>query len=64
MHVSFPLQIRIALKDWMYIENFISDAVTCQHLDAVYVYRKLVSEKAFFYTAMPYQVHIKGQYCP
>ncbi|KAF4070804.1 hypothetical protein AMELA_G00277780 [Ameiurus melas] len=49
-------KIWIALKDWMYIENFISDAVTCQHLDAVYVYRKLVSEKAFLYTAMPHQL--------
>ncbi|KAM9435337.1 snRNA-activating protein complex subunit 1a [Clarias gariepinus] len=49
-------KIWIALKDWMCIQTFILDAVSCQHLDVVYVYRKLVSEKAFFHTAMPSQL--------
>lgn len=58
------MQIWIALKDWMCIQEFVFDAVSCQHLDVVYVYRKLVSEKAFLYTAMPNQVHvIKHLYC-
>lgn len=61
---SFLSQIWIALKDWICIQQFVSDAVSCQHLDVVYVYMKLVSEKAFYYTAMPNQVHIKGQSCP
>ncbi|KAI5619812.1 small nuclear RNA activating complex, polypeptide 1a isoform X2, partial [Silurus asotus] len=53
-------KIWIALKDWMCVQNFLSDALTCQHLDVVYVYRKLVYEKAFFYTAMPIQVIVHG----
>lgn len=60
----FPFQIWIALKDWTCVQEFVSDAVACQHLDVVYVYSKLVSEKAFLCTAMPNQVHIKEQSCP
>ncbi|XP_046691839.1 snRNA-activating protein complex subunit 1a isoform X2 [Silurus meridionalis] len=54
-------KIWIALKDWMCVQNFLSDALTCQHLDVVYVYRKLVYEKAFFYTAMPIQLTFDGK---
>lgn len=46
----------------MCIQEFVSDAVSCQHLDVVYVYRKLVSEKAFLYTAMPNEVHVIKHY--
>ncbi|MCJ8743696.1 hypothetical protein PDJAM_G00097030 [Pangasius djambal] len=49
-------KIWIALKDWMCIQMFVSDAISCQHLDVVYVYKKLVFEKAFFYAAMPNQL--------
>ncbi|XP_047657930.1 snRNA-activating protein complex subunit 1a isoform X3 [Tachysurus fulvidraco] len=54
--VSPKEKISIALKDWMSVQNFVADAVDCQHLDVVYIYRKLVSEKAFFYSAMPNQL--------
>ncbi|KAK2864021.1 hypothetical protein Q7C36_003175 [Tachysurus vachellii] len=54
--VSPKEKIPIALKDWMSVQNFVSDAVDCQHLDVVYIYRKLVSEKAFYYSAMPNQL--------
>lgn len=47
----------------MCVQEFVSDAVSSQHLDVVYVYRKLVSEKAFLYTAMPNQVHVKSEFC-
>lgn len=40
----------------MHVQKFVSEALSCQHLDVVYVYNKLESEKVFFYTAMPKQV--------
>ncbi|XP_076873013.1 snRNA-activating protein complex subunit 1a [Brachyhypopomus gauderio] len=46
-------KVRIALKDWVHVQQFLSDATGCQHLDVVYVYQKLVSERAFLYAAMP-----------
>ncbi|XP_062858584.1 snRNA-activating protein complex subunit 1a [Trichomycterus rosablanca] len=49
-------KVWIAQKDWVHVQRFVSDAVSCQHLDVVYIYRKLVSEKAFLYTAMPKQL--------
>ncbi|KAG9282822.1 snRNA-activating protein complex subunit 1 [Astyanax mexicanus] len=58
-HAQIPLpkeKIWIALKDWVHIQNFVSEALSCQHLDVVYVYRKLESEKVFYYTAMPKQL--------
>ena len=53
---TYLLQIWISLKDWGHVQKFVSEALSCQHLDVVYVYRKLESEKVFFYTAMPKQV--------
>ncbi|KAK3516646.1 hypothetical protein QTP70_022014 [Hemibagrus guttatus] len=54
--VSPKEKICIALKDWMCVQSFVADAVMCQHLDVVYIYKKLVSEKAFYYSAMPHQL--------
>ncbi|XP_073689690.1 snRNA-activating protein complex subunit 1b [Garra rufa] len=46
-------KIRIALKDWNDVMQFQRDAVNAQHYDVVYVFRKLLSDKAFYFTAMP-----------
>ncbi|XDV50651.1 hypothetical protein PO909_019669 [Leuciscus waleckii] len=46
-------KIRIALKDWEDVMQFQRDAVNAQHYDVVYVFRKLLSDKAFYFTAMP-----------
>lgn len=50
------LQIRLALKDWEDIKKFEKDAVDAQHLDAVYILRQLMLQKAFHFTAMPTMV--------
>ncbi|XP_058235410.1 snRNA-activating protein complex subunit 1a isoform X2 [Hemibagrus wyckioides] len=54
--VSPKEKIRIALKDWMCLQSFVAEAATSQHLDVVYIYKKLVSEKALYYSAMPHQL--------
>ncbi|XP_026147033.1 snRNA-activating protein complex subunit 1a [Carassius auratus] len=46
-------KIRIALKDWYDVKKLIADAKSCQHLDVVYVFKRLLSSKAFCFTAMP-----------
>ncbi|KAL7889248.1 hypothetical protein AOLI_G00015060, partial [Acnodon oligacanthus] len=46
-------KIRLALKDWNDLVRFQQDAVNAQHYDVVYILRKLLSEKAFYFTAMP-----------
>lgn len=46
-------KIRIALKDWKDVMQFQKDAVNAKHYDVVYVFRKLLSDKAFYFTAMP-----------
>ncbi|KAL6488027.1 hypothetical protein MHYP_G00046530 [Metynnis hypsauchen] len=46
-------KIRLALKDWDELMRFQQDAVNAQHYDVVYILRKLLSEKAFYFTAMP-----------
>ncbi|XP_056621065.1 snRNA-activating protein complex subunit 1a [Triplophysa dalaica] len=46
-------KIRVALKDWFQIQQFIAEAKTCQHLDVVYIFCRLLSDKAFYFTAMP-----------
>lgn len=46
-------KIRIALKDWEDVMQFQRDAVNAQHYDVVYIFRKLLSDKAFYFTAMP-----------
>ncbi|XP_054647983.1 snRNA-activating protein complex subunit 1-like [Dunckerocampus dactyliophorus] len=52
--VTPPVQIRLALRDWDYVQKFLQDSMGCGHLDVVYIYRKLVSSKAFHYTAIPH----------
>ncbi|KAK7148257.1 hypothetical protein R3I93_012555 [Phoxinus phoxinus] len=46
-------KIRIALKDWEDAMQFQRDAVNAQHYDVLYIFRKLLSDKAFYFTAMP-----------
>lgn len=43
----------MALKDWEDIKRFEKDAVDAQHLDVVYVLRRMMAQKAFYFTAMP-----------
>ncbi|KAJ8290330.1 hypothetical protein GJAV_G00011490 [Gymnothorax javanicus] len=45
--------ISIALKDWENIMKFQQDAMNAQHYDVCYIFRKLVNEKAFYFSAMP-----------
>ncbi|KAG7255723.1 hypothetical protein CRUP_011752, partial [Coryphaenoides rupestris] len=47
------VQIQVALKDWEEVSRFQKDAVEAQHLDAIYILRKLFSQKAFCFAAMP-----------
>lgn len=49
-----PVRIRLALRDWDDVQKFLQDSIACRHLDVIYVYRKLVSDKAMDYTAMPH----------
>ncbi|XP_077434773.1 snRNA-activating protein complex subunit 1-like [Vanacampus margaritifer] len=51
---SPPVRIRLALRDWDDVKNFLRDSISSGHLDVVYVYRKLVSAKVVDYTAMPH----------
>lgn len=51
-------QIRIALKDWPHVQEFYRKSFTSQHYDVVYILRKLIVEKAVFYTAMSVMVNI------
>ncbi|KAI4903504.1 hypothetical protein NFI96_018996 [Prochilodus magdalenae] len=46
-------KIRLALKDWDDLMRFHQDAVNAQHYDVVYILRKLLLDKAFYFTAMP-----------
>ncbi|XP_051507752.1 uncharacterized protein LOC127414073 isoform X4 [Myxocyprinus asiaticus] len=46
-------KIRMALKDWQDVMQFQQDAVNALHYDVVYILRKLLSEKSFYFTAMP-----------
>ncbi|XP_056617004.1 snRNA-activating protein complex subunit 1-like [Triplophysa dalaica] len=46
-------KIRIALKDWKDVLQFQQDAENAQHHDVVYIFKKLMSDKAFLFTAMP-----------
>ncbi|XP_043093516.1 snRNA-activating protein complex subunit 1a isoform X2 [Puntigrus tetrazona] len=46
-------KIRVALKDWYDVQKLINDAKGCQHLDVVYIFKRLLSSKAFCFTAMP-----------
>ncbi|XP_072532861.1 snRNA-activating protein complex subunit 1b [Salminus brasiliensis] len=46
-------KIHLALKDWDDLRRFQQDAVSAQHYDVVYILKKLLSEKAFYFAAMP-----------
>ncbi|KAG9274895.1 snRNA-activating protein complex subunit 1b [Astyanax mexicanus] len=46
-------KIRMALKDWSDLIKFQQDAVNAQHYDVVYILKKLLSDKALYFTAMP-----------
>ncbi|KAM7403755.1 hypothetical protein PAMA_004269 [Pampus argenteus] len=48
-----PEQIRLALKDWEDVKKFEKDAVDAQHLDVIFILRKLMLCKTFHFTAMP-----------
>ncbi|KAM4541246.1 snRNA-activating protein complex subunit 1b isoform 1-T2 [Fundulus diaphanus] len=50
---SEQLQIRVALKDWEDVKNFEKDAMDAQHLDVVYILKRLMICKALQFTAMP-----------
>ncbi|XP_028251517.1 snRNA-activating protein complex subunit 1b [Parambassis ranga] len=50
---SPPEPIRLALRNWEDTKQFEKDAVDAQHLDAVYILRKLMFCRAFHFTAMP-----------
>jgi len=44
------------MKDWTDVQKFITEAKSCQHLDVVYILKRLLSAKAFYFTAMPKKV--------
>ncbi|XP_066535978.1 snRNA-activating protein complex subunit 1b [Hoplias malabaricus] len=46
-------KIRLALKNWDDVMELHRDAVNAQHYDVVYILKQLLSEKAFYFTAMP-----------
>ncbi|CAL8283162.1 unnamed protein product, partial [Lota lota] len=47
------VQIQLALKDWEEVKKFEKDAAEAQHFDGVYILRKLFSQHAFCFAAMP-----------
>ncbi|XP_073672740.1 snRNA-activating protein complex subunit 1a [Garra rufa] len=53
-------KIRIALKDWYDVQKLIMDAKSCHHLDVVYIFKRLLSSKAFYFTAMPKKLTFDG----
>nr|XP_057920116.1 snRNA-activating protein complex subunit 1-like isoform X2 [Doryrhamphus excisus] len=57
--VTPPVHIRLALRDWDYVQKFLQDSMVSGHLDVVYIYRKLVSSKAFQYTGMPHLLNFR-----
>uniref|UniRef100_A0A673NEX4 snRNA-activating protein complex subunit 1-like n=1 Tax=Sinocyclocheilus rhinocerous TaxID=307959 RepID=A0A673NEX4_9TELE len=54
-------KIRIALKDWYDVQKLIADAKSCQHLDVVYIFKRLLSSKAFCFTAMPQKLTFEAR---
>lgn len=59
-----PVHIRLALKDWVAVQNFLTDSVVSGHHDVVYIYQKLVAAKALYYTAMPHFLFFQKQRKP
>lgn len=47
-------QIHLALKDWEVVKKFEKDAAEAQHFDSIYILRKLLSQKAFRFSATPF----------
>ncbi|ETE64110.1 snRNA-activating protein complex subunit 1, partial [Ophiophagus hannah] len=46
-------KIRVALKDWAEVSKFKQELLDAQHYDAAYIFRKLLMDKAFYFTAVP-----------
>ncbi|XP_069772364.1 snRNA-activating protein complex subunit 1b [Narcine bancroftii] len=46
-------KIRMALKNWEEVLSCQEEMVNAEHFDAIYVLKKLLSDKAFHFTAMP-----------
>lgn len=51
---SPPVKLRLAVRDWPVVEKFVKDSVDSGHQDVVYIFRKLVFDKAIHYAAMPH----------
>ncbi|XP_047441408.1 snRNA-activating protein complex subunit 1-like [Mugil cephalus] len=51
---SPPVTVRLPLKDWPHVQTFLRDTVDSGHLDVVYIFQKLVADKAVHYAAMPH----------
>lgn len=58
------VQIRIPLRDWPSVQNFLRDSADSGHLDVIYIYRKLAAAKAMHYTAMPHYLTFRRQRQP
>lgn len=58
------VQIRIPLRDWPSVQNFLRDAADSGHLDIIYIYQKLAAAKAMHYTAMPHFLTFRRQRKP
>lgn len=58
------VQIRISLRDWPSVQNFLRDSADSGHLDVIYIYRKLTAAKAVHYTAMPHYLTFRRQRRP
>lgn len=55
------VQIRIPLRDWPSVQNFLRDSLESSHLDVLYIYQKLSADKAIHYTAMPHYLAFQRQ---
>ncbi|XP_045885895.1 snRNA-activating protein complex subunit 1-like [Micropterus dolomieu] len=56
-----PVQIRLCLRDYAQVQKFLKDSVEAGHQDVVYIYQKLVADKAIHYTAMPHFLTFQKQ---
>ncbi|KAJ8410359.1 hypothetical protein AAFF_G00203400 [Aldrovandia affinis] len=52
-------KVRVALKDWENICKFQQEALSSQHYDVVYILKKLINQKAFYFAAMPKQLRFR-----
>lgn len=57
-------QIRMPLRDWSSVQNFLRDSADSGHLDVIYIYQKLAAAKAIHYTAMPHYLTFRRQRQP